>query len=962
MAKISSNINKPSIDSISSTKLKELLMSLLEKEKYVNLKDSTNNLIVGESNQGLSKVTTLFYIYQKPLSGGNVDINDLIRSINFAHKSERPDLFILVTGFSISGSIERKLKQELGFNIEIFQREQLEALVNQHFPNFWMYENFDLVSYEKYFLEEMVEKSALLNIQGLENKAQKLVDIYIKPRLYEVKSDLESNSTQLNRVKEIDLVHRKNSCIIQGDTGSGKSTLLKEIGKLQIKEQKQLKVFPVFISPMLLINSEFNIEHATLKLLDGKVPGEWNEIIESYGILFLVDNIDEFNYNEQRTVIEQLNVLSEKKNIRYILTTRTLKTGKIHSLCKDSSVFQIRKFNDLQIKEFASRFFNDTGIANDLLEALEDHRILERLPMTPLSFSLIALVYEKENYEIPSTISDIYDNFNQLILGKLTATKKFELINFNLRERILSVYALQILQHNNGRPYRKSNFIDFFSDYFRAKSSNVDREILEGYLNFFMENSGILKLEEDDYVVFTHKSFMEYYASIEVFKHQRDLSDKLVENFLNLNWQNVAIFYAGQSKDMPKFSMDIYQVVRNASKLEEHNNAILGLGYLLQALYLTDNKIREEGVLLALEQSLVLHDWYKKIISDGDMLLFKKMRLPALSIFNMYFFYMNFLSSTLRTPMEMAFNYLLEKYKNDGATNTGFQLLTLAAVFHSNKIGDSSYLLKLLDETTILKNPYLVTVAEFALYFDRSSDHKEIKGQLHKAYLKLNNVTKSLIEIPADRLRFSNLDLIESNKKVTLICEGPTDVEILEHAYNVLSNNRIPYWKIKPAGSKGGGASEVKFALDKAKPLSEKDFIIIGIFDSDTEGTNQFNGLQFDQYKDYKRVKKMLDTNIFGIKLPVPDFRKDYLNQEPEHQYLTIEHYFEDEELKKHNLLKETGIPNIFKIKGATGVKNKFAKHVKSIDQPDYFKHFIPLFETIDDICQVDKMDYHKHL
>lgn len=955
--------NKNSLESISITKMNEIVFSLLEKEGYQNMSGDSKHIITGETAAGLSKLSTTFYIYQKPLSGSKVELQSLTNKLKLAQKSTTSNLLVLVTGFNVSGSVEKSIKNEVDLKIQIIQRDNLSELIDLHFPNFWMYESFDLVNYEKFFLEDMAEKSALLNIQGLESKAKKLIDIYIKPRVYEIKSDLESNSTQLNRVKEADIMRRQKSCIIEGDTGSGKSTLLKEIGRLQILEQEELKTLPIFISPMLLYNSNFSIEVAATKLLHGKVPGNWNDILESYKLLFLIDNIDEFEEGEQKAVIDELYALSDAYNIRFILTTRSIKSGKTSSFCKDVSFFQIRKFNDSQIKEFATRFFNNKAIASNLLESLEDYRILERLPLTPLSISLIALVYEKENYEIPATISDIYDNFNQLILGKLTATKKFEIINFNFRERLLSVYALEILMNNKGRPFTKVKFITHFKNFFKDKSSSIATEVIEEFLHFFIDNSGILKIEEEEYINFSHKSFLEYYASLEIFKHKRNFEPNLVKNFLDLDWQNVAIFYAGQSKDMPEFLKEIVKKVKSASKLDEHSNAILGLGYLLQALYQTDNKLREEAVLLSLDQSLILHEWYKKLVADGDIILFKNMRLPALSIFNMYFFYLNFLSSTLSEPLGLAFEGLLDKYKKSGETTIGYQLLTISAIFHSKRINNSSYLQRLLDETNILKDPYLVTVAEFALYFNSSSDHRDIKLQLNKAYLKLGNVTKDLIKLPASRLRFSNLDLIESNKRITVITEGTTDAEILEHAFTVLTNGKIPYWKVKPAGNKGGGAKEVKFILDKSKPLSSEKDIIIGLFDHDTEGANQYDGLQFDYFKDYKRVKKMDGASIYGLKLPVPEFRKEYVQQEREHFYLAIEHYFEDKRLEDNNMVKKSGIPGLYKIKDGSGLKNNFVKHIRTLKSPESFIHFIPLFETLDVISNTKELlDYHEFI
>lgn len=954
--------NLNSLENLPLSRMKEIVLSILKKEGYKNLTSDSNNLVKGETKEGLSTLSTTFFIYQKKLSGTTVELKELQDKIKLAHKSSHPHLLILLTGYNVSGSVEKNLNNSFDFNFNIIHREELSELITTHFPNFWMYENFDLVAYEKYFLEEMVEKSALLNIQGLESKAKKLINIYIKPRIYEVKKDLESNKSQLNKVQEVEIMKRTKSCIIEGDTGSGKSTLLKEIGRLQIQEQQDLKTLPIFISPILLYNSNLDIIKAATKLLEGRVAGEWSEIVKSYNLLLLIDNIDAFDEDEQKKVIEQLNELNNSASIRYVLSTRSIKSGRISTLCEDVSFFQIRKFNDTQIKEFAYRFFNSEGIASNLIEALEDNRILERLPLTPLSLSLIALVYEKENYEIPATISDIYDNFNQLILGKLTATKRFEIIKFNFRERILSLYALEILQNNNGRPYKKKKFIDFLKDYFKDKSSDIAPEVIEEFLLFFIDSSGILRMEEEQFVNFSHRSFLEYYASLEIFKHKRHLENELVENFLDLGWQNVALFYGGQSKDMPIFLQNILKRIRKGTTLEDHNNAILGLGYLLQALYQTDNKLRREAVELALDQSLTLHEWYKKVISDGDVFLFKNMSLPALSIFNMYFFYLNFLSSTLNEPLSQAFEGLLEKYNLDSHTNTGYQLLTIAAIFHSKKFNNSSYLKKLFDETTLLKDPYLVTIADFALYFDSGTEHKQMKIQLHQAFMKMSDVTRDLIKLPASKLRFSPLDLIESKKKVILVTEGPTDAEILEHAFTVLTNGKIPYWKVKPAGNKSGGASEVKFLLDKSKPLSSENEIIIGLFDHDTEGLNQFDGLQFDLYKDFTRVKKMSNANIFGLKLPVPHFREEYIRQEREHFYLAIEHYFDDSILLGSDLVKPSGIPGLYKIKNSSGVKTNFAKKVKLMKNPSDFKSFITLFETIDEISRIQEIDYYEYV
>lgn len=55
--------------------------------------------------------------------------------------------------------------------------------------------------------------------------------------------------------------------------------------------------------------------------------------------------------------------------------------------------------------------------------------MIDRLPMTPLTLSLISILFEETEFEIPATLSDIYDNFNTLIIGKAVVSTKIEFID-----------------------------------------------------------------------------------------------------------------------------------------------------------------------------------------------------------------------------------------------------------------------------------------------------------------------------------------------------------------------------------------------------------------------------------------------------------------------------------------------------------------------------------------------------
>lgn len=948
------------VKDLTKERIIDILIEILPKEGYLNVRSLEDDTIVAKRNEGLNKIKFLFLIYTETLSGNEVDLHLIFKKINNSIERYKPDILNLIVNKNLSSKIQGKLEKKFPDRLKFIESDQLNYLINEHFPNFWAYEDFDLTQYEKYFLEEMTEQSALKNIPNLSNKVSKLLSIYIKPKIFEVKEDLEHQDIQFYKISEKEIALSKKSGILEGDAGSGKSSILREIGKYAIKQDEEKRKLPVFIGTLTLIENGYDLKKAIDIIVLKKLRDDWRTFVNKYKVLILLDGIDEVESSKQDLIIKQLIKLEKQLKFQFLISTRSAESRIRNLLGRDIKHYQIQKFDDRQIKSFVAKFFESSSIGEELIEALNHNRILERIPITPLSISLIALVFEKDRREIPATISDIYDNFNLLILGKITAETKFELIDFNFRERLLSIYALELLHDesllNSGMT--KKQFIEFFEIYFKNKSSKVDSSVLEEFLNYFLQSSGILELKKGLYINFSHRSFLEYYASIEIFKHQRRLESSLSRNFLDLKWQNVAIFYAGRSRDMPDFLQDILKIVQKADAFEEEANSIMGIGYLLQALYQTDNNIRAKAIEISLDKHLSLHDTYKRFSTTANSVLFQKMRLPVLSVMNMYFFYLNHLSVTLTDPMSKAFNSIFKKYKSEGISSDGYKLLTLAAVFHSKQLNDSSYLWKLLDETKLLNDPYLTTVANFALAFNNSIEHNELKKVVRKAISRYDDVVKALMAKPARQLRYSNLDILNAERNVKIVTEGKTDARIIEHAYSILTGKTLPYWSIKPAGLTSGSAAEVRLTLDKAAPLSRDGEIYIGIFDNDKEGIEQFKGLndkRFEKWNGSERVRKMINEMIFGIKLPIPNHLRQYKRPEIELNYFAIEHYFSIDFLHKHKMVDKPIIDGVYKI---VGNKNKFADEICKISEPKVFEHFVTLFKTVDEISNIEELDY----
>lgn len=136
----------------------------------------------------------------------------------------------------------------------------------------------------------------------------------------------------------------------------------------------------------------------------------------------------------------------------------------------------------------------------------------------------------------------------------------------NFKERILSLYALKLLNRSSRQSMDKEEFVKFFTDYFENKSLPIKKGNLSDALDYIVKHTGILFLKDGKYVQFTHASYMEYYAAVEIFKFDRKLEQSYIENFYDPNWQNSAIFYAGKSKDMPDFLQKVLNKVKSKDR------------------------------------------------------------------------------------------------------------------------------------------------------------------------------------------------------------------------------------------------------------------------------------------------------------------------------------------------------------------------------------------------------------
>ena len=428
-------------------KFKEVLIRLLSSMGMLEIKDE--NLYYTAIEKGtLTDSLNTFIISQEKLSGA-VDTDSIMEILDKIQNDTRANKIIFFSQHHISKGFEFAISQKhKGPSIVYIGRDQIIPLIDKYQNDFWKHDDIQLLDYEKKFHSSLENENQLKLLKLPNDKYEKLINIFIQPSLTKEMEDPSTHIYTRKRVNMGDLILEKKNCIIEGISGTGKTTLLQNIGIELIKQNSkessiikknnsEKKNLPVYITSTDILSACRNINRAILVKLNTFFPNtNFKELAIKYNIFVLIDSMDEFDEDDKEKALRHLMANYKSKNIKFYIGTRNLDCSRQYEKQYEIQSYTLSRFNLDQVKRFVSAFLPDNQKVNNLMQSLRENKILERLPMTPLTLSLISILYDEREYEIPATITDIYNNFNDLIVGRSIVSTKGELVDVSCRERI----------------------------------------------------------------------------------------------------------------------------------------------------------------------------------------------------------------------------------------------------------------------------------------------------------------------------------------------------------------------------------------------------------------------------------------------------------------------------------------------------------------------------------------------
>jgi len=499
-------------------------------------------------------------------------------------------------------------------SIKFIPSEKIVSLIDKFYQEYWRDINVQTGEYLRHieqYAENISNNNSLINIPNSE--------IYVPQELNKIDNKRsyfdKKHKSKYKRLTIDNILESEDYVLIEAMMGAGKSTLLSQIAKnhTDAKTYNEKKILPIIFSAKELLEKN----NGDIKEIVDEIIIK-SEISDVSKFLVLIDGLDELKIesDDRYKFIEKIyDTARLVGNIQVIITTRTIDDPKLEAeIEKKYSRFRLCPLSISQVVSIVEKICKNVDIKNRLQKDLDKSHLFKVLPKTPISAILLATLLNDNLQEIPSTMTELYDKYMELSLGRwdmkkgLQSQQEYDVI------KNVSICLAKFLIENSLTEISIGDTRDIFNTYTDSRNLKIDKETIFNKLTNKKEI--FYKNNYKNTIRFNHRTFAEYFYALGIGE---DASSVITESIYDLYWSTTFFFYIGLKRDCPeiinainniKFTNDSYRV------LKIFNNA----NFLLAA-YLTPYNIIKESVY---DSFINAAELYEKIFNDTDILNLRK--------------------------------------------------------------------------------------------------------------------------------------------------------------------------------------------------------------------------------------------------------------------------------------------------------------------------------------------------
>ncbi|MEI6776236.1 MAG: NACHT domain-containing protein [Chloroflexales bacterium] len=719
-----------------------------------------------------------------------------------AEQQQRLSIYevIVWTSGNIANNAENRIIESAGKyrNIRFFDGQKTIELLDKHYPAFFTVRDPYIAEYYAAAKDHYARLEELRTLGGAAEHRM-LPTLFVPPTLVEFDGRRRNNvrpklQTQSREYSFEDIVHAHDDMIILGEFGSGKTTLLRQLLRniiMQNEQKSQKSPIPVFI-PIKKIN--FSLPHSIEAAASSEflrfvhIEQDNNRILDfdNGSVVLLLDSVDELKSNE--SVLQALQVIEQfkktHKKTRIILSSRFIESVQRLDAVPGFRMLELRNLTPTQMVKFVQNWYgNDSQFTAKMMQLLQSPLALQGLPTTPLTLVLVSALYEQGNKEMPANLTELFQKYVELALGRWDISKEISL-QFEWRVKEFLLQKVGWHMHDQERLGIAQDVLS------RLLTTTAHERGLHVHPDAFCQEvvarSELLFLNEDDEYEFKHRSFKDFFAG----KELDTLPDAIARATHHAHdvWWTQTIFFASSLRPFSHAYIDAMQTAAHPQGAG-YLRSSYQLGHLLQGAYLAPRDVKRQAILHVLDDMLkawnVLCAAIREVnVEDIDG------RPIRLVHFNLVFVFsalaqMSLGSVTLSPIITMITEDLLISSSNDNDSvrvrREWMAFLIASACLRS---GNTNDFLRLLN-SDIIKEPSFRMVASIGAQYVISESwfpkHEQQRletfvNHWQKRWDKLTVYQKSIIDtlpvpIPIDALQSTLPLLLSSSDDHTIDCQ-----------------------------------------------------------------------------------------------------------------------------------------------------------------------------------------------
>ncbi len=461
--------------------------------------------------------------------------------------------------------------------------------------NLDIWNNYLYVAYEKYSLV----KTLLYN-----DNPQKFYDFYeCNNIIKKIKLSQYTLHNEITNVTSSILFNNSNFIILKGSGGLGKSMMMRHLFLDSIKNIKEFKHIPFFITL-----KDFNKNYLDLadfifektNDLDKAINKDnFNSLAKNGKALFLFDGLDEMNKDARDKFIQQIDIFSEiYKNNLFVISSRPHLSFVEYNRF---SVLELCPLNKEQVLSLIDKLefrSDEPQIKLNFKKAIETKlwNSHKEFAKNPLLLTIMLMTYE--NFaEIPSKMHIFYQEAFITLAQKHDASKGAykRVFKTNLTVEDFSKYFSYFcaITYNDEKFEFSEIEIEKYCEKINEKYE-IYRFSVRNFIFDLTANLCILYYESQNYH-FTHRSFQEYFCAL-YFSKQKDKNLKKIGDFFeNKNIRTYSDSTFKMLYDMIPTKIEEYIFLPYLTNLITNCNKGNGYWTFLETLYPELNYIEGES-------------------------------------------------------------------------------------------------------------------------------------------------------------------------------------------------------------------------------------------------------------------------------------------------------------------------------------------------------------------------------